>query len=520
MRKRFSFLVAVILAVTVLSPGVATGVPTFGGYVGSWQMSAGEGFGIGPANATAGPLVEYGGDLYAAVANESGCQVWMKGAGGWTKVSGQPGFDDANNQAIARMVTFDGKLYAGTANRSTGCEVWEYDGNTWTQRNTDGFGKGSNIGVTAMEVFDGKLYVGVANLNISLFGADSNGGEIYSYDGGAPWNEEMTGGFDDTKNMAVSSLEIYKGSLYAGTTRVEITTEIIDFSYIKATLTSLGCELRKLVGANWSKIAGDGFTDVRNAAVSAMEVFDGKLYVGTTNGDATAMIDILTQEVSEYDYDTDGLYVYTYDGNSISEEIGGGFDSPDEFSINEMAAMDVTGSDMLLVGVGRVEGMGRLMAFDGSDWFPGALDGFGNTDNRAIAGIAAFGGKAYAGTGNDTAGCEVWFGTPPASRGELSETWYLAEGCTNGGFETWVLVQNPGDEEATAQLTFMTGAGEVAGPTLELLPNSRQSIDVGLTVPNEWDVSTKVTADRPVIAERSVYWNNRIGGHDSIGARI
>ncbi|RJP31699.1 MAG: hypothetical protein C4536_07435, partial [Actinobacteria bacterium] len=32
--------------------------------------------------------------------------------------------------------------------------------------------------------------------------------------------------------------------------------------------------------------------------------------------------------------------------------------------------------------------------------------------------------------------------------------WYLAEGCTQGGFETWVLVQNPGDTPAQATLTF------------------------------------------------------------------
>ncbi|MCG2796855.1 MAG: DUF5719 family protein, partial [Actinomycetia bacterium] len=101
-----------------------------------------------------------------------------------------------------------------------------------------------------------------------------------------------------------------------------------------------------------------------------------------------------------------------------------------------------------------------------------------------------------------------------------SSVWYLAEGSTNGGFETWVLVQNPGDEKVTAQLSFMTGAGEVAGPTLELEPHTRRSVDVGVTVPGEWDVSTKVTADHPVIAERSVYWNDRIGGHDSIGAVI
>ncbi|MBU4490200.1 MAG: hypothetical protein KKE79_06150, partial [Actinobacteria bacterium] len=468
MKKRFSFLVAVILAVAVLSPGVAMGAPPPGGYVGSWQLSAEGGFGVGPENTAAVPLVEYDGDLYAGVSNENGCQVWVKGAGGWKQVN-QPGFGDADNEAVARMATFGGNLYAGTANQASGCEVWKYNGTVWTQVADGSFNKASNISVTAMEVFGGKLYVGVANFDMGSMKSD--GGEIHSYDGLA-WTAEMTDGFGDTRNMAVSSLATYGGTLYAGTTRVDIKTELIGFTRIKATLTSVGCELRKLSGAKWPKVAGDGFTDKRNAAVSAMEVFDGKLFIGTTNGDATATVDIVTQEVSEYSYETDGLCVYSYDDVSISEEIRGGFDCPDDFSANDMVTMDVSGRDMLLVGVGRVEGVGRLKAFDGSDWFAGALDGFGNPDNRAVSGVAVFDGKAYAGTGNDTSGCEVWFGTPPANRGELSETWYLAEGSTNGGFETWVLVQNPGDEKATAELMFMTGAGEVAGPTLELEPHS------------------------------------------------
>ena len=43
-------------------------------------------------------------------------------------------------------------------------------------------------------------------------------------------------------------------------------------------------------------------------------------------------------------------------------------------------------------------------------------------------------------------------------------TWYLAEGSTGEGFETWVLVQNPGDTAVTVDLTFMTSTGPVAGP--------------------------------------------------------
>ena len=99
-----------------------------------------------------------------------------------------------------------------------------------------------------------------------------------------------------------------------------------------------------------------------------------------------------------------------------------------------------------------------------------------------------------------------------------ANTWYMAEGTTNGGFETWVLIMNPGDSTAYVQVTYMTPSGERPGPSVSLAPKTRQSVNVADKVPNEWSVSTKVASDEPVIAERAVYWNNRIEGHESIGA--
>jgi hypothetical protein len=98
-----------------------------------------------------------------------------------------------------------------------------------------------------------------------------------------------------------------------------------------------------------------------------------------------------------------------------------------------------------------------------------------------------------------------------------SQTWYLAEGCTAGGFETWVLLQNPSDEKASAKVTYMTPQGEVSGPTANLEPGTRQTLNAANTVPDKWSVSTEVTSDKPIIAERATYWGDRSGGHDSIG---
>ena len=97
-----------------------------------------------------------------------------------------------------------------------------------------------------------------------------------------------------------------------------------------------------------------------------------------------------------------------------------------------------------------------------------------------------------------------------------SGNWFLAEGCTGPGFETWVLVQNPGTEPAHVNLTYQTATGPVAGPTATLDPNTRQTFDVGTTV-QTWDVSTRIQSDVPVVAERAMYGSGRKWAHDSFG---
>ncbi|MBC7248215.1 MAG: FG-GAP repeat protein [Actinobacteria bacterium] len=98
----------------------------------------------------------------------------------------------------------------------------------------------------------------------------------------------------------------------------------------------------------------------------------------------------------------------------------------------------------------------------------------------------------------------------------LSRIWYLAEGTTAWGFETWVLVQNPNPFQVTANVTFMKPGGATQSLSVPVDGNSRFTINVNALVP-ESDVSTRVEATAPVICERAMYWNNRAGGHDTIG---
>jgi hypothetical protein len=93
--------------------------------------------------------------------------------------------------------------------------------------------------------------------------------------------------------------------------------------------------------------------------------------------------------------------------------------------------------------------------------------------------------------------------------------WYLAEGSTAGGMETFILVQNPGDQEARVRLEFITENGPQAGPTAVLPPNTRFTWKANDFI-TSFNVSTAVYSDQPVVAERAMYGNNRTWAHDSI----
>ena len=106
----------------------------------------------------------------------------------------------------------------------------------------------------------------------------------------------------------------------------------------------------------------------------------------------------------------------------------------------------------------------------------------------------------------------VTLGTPmPLPR------WYLAEGTTAWGFETFILVQNPNDAPCTVTLTFMRPDGSSLSPTYTVPANARFTVKVNDVVAGS-DVSTLVSGSLPVIAERAMYWGARDGGHCTVGA--
>ena len=97
-----------------------------------------------------------------------------------------------------------------------------------------------------------------------------------------------------------------------------------------------------------------------------------------------------------------------------------------------------------------------------------------------------------------------------------AKTWYLAEGSSAWGFECWLLIGNPNNQEATATVTYMIEGEEPQVFEKKIPAQSRKTYNMAGDI-GAADAAIKVQADIPVIGERAMYRNNRREGHDSIG---
>jgi subtilisin family serine protease len=109
---------------------------------------------------------------------------------------------------------------------------------------------------------------------------------------------------------------------------------------------------------------------------------------------------------------------------------------------------------------------------------------------------------------NDQGGHDTLATADPA------KTWYLAAGSSRTGFDTWVLVENPGPAPATVKVSFVTDAGVVISQPLFVLPHARTSLYTNPLIPNA-TFGMRVDSDQPIVVERAVYFDGGRAGFDS-----
>lgn len=98
--------------------------------------------------------------------------------------------------------------------------------------------------------------------------------------------------------------------------------------------------------------------------------------------------------------------------------------------------------------------------------------------------------------------------------------WYLPDGQTTIGWETWTLIQNPNASPVTVEISYLTPSGQGDIVFTDTIPaNSRKTYNMGSRIMNQRAAALvkSKTSGKGIIVERSMYWNNRGVGTCTIG---
>jgi thermitase len=204
----------------------------------------------------------------------------------------------------------------------------------------------------------------------------------------------------------------------------------------------------------------------------------------------------------------------TAPGASILSTVPGGYQ---EMSGTSMASPVVAGCASLLLA--------RNPSYSPSQ-VEKALEG-GATDLGVAGFDSTFGyGKVNAYAALDSSQPDPGPEPPPGEdpqnpAGEGSLVWYLAEGYTGPGYQTYVLVQNPNAEAASLKAEYVDSSGSYIVEHYSLAGQSRLTLDLNAILPAS-EVSTCISSTNGVgvVVERSMYFKSdgRDDGHCSEGS--
>ena len=98
-------------------------------------------------------------------------------------------------------------------------------------------------------------------------------------------------------------------------------------------------------------------------------------------------------------------------------------------------------------------------------------------------------------------------------------TFYLPDGETSNGRETWTLVQNPNGSAVSVKISYLLPEGGEKTLTDSVPANSRKTYFMADTVPDGRAavMVSSLTSGKKIMVERAMYWNDRGAGTDTIG---
>lgn len=108
-----------------------------------------------------------------------------------------------------------------------------------------------------------------------------------------------------------------------------------------------------------------------------------------------------------------------------------------------------------------------------------------------------------------TAAGQLRGGSESAGVTAAATKWFLAEGATGTFFDTFVLLSNPQNTPAQVTLEYLLDTGDTVSVRKTIAANGRLTTNIEMEEDVRLQnaaVSTVVTSDVPIIAERSMYW--------------
>jgi len=236
----------------------------------SWASEDTAGFG-NASNDSINSLIAHAGRLFAGTNNSDKAQIWTcDDSGSCVQENLGAGFD-ANNDSVSAIAVHNGRLYVGTDNPTDNSEVWQFVASgDWTAADdVNGFTNSSNNqAVSALLSNNSQL----DNAGLLAATRNSNGAEIWKYEGNDVWTQIADSGAANTEAMSMTS---YNGQVFVGTKN------------------SNGCLVYKQGDGltDWDQAGSAGLLDSAYTECRALAVYNGNLFalLGKTSGAGSAV---------------------------------------------------------------------------------------------------------------------------------------------------------------------------------------------------------------------------------------
>jgi hypothetical protein len=334
-------------------------------------------------------MAEYQGRLYAMTRNEAqGTEVWRTSGTGWEQVLFPGGITNGIygntriNNVWARMIVFNGKLYFGFSSGlqganlgSTGCEIWRYDGTTWEpviSDKRDVEESGATTGIDSCALNDGSSTATITDSAKAWATNQWAGGVLQITSGSGKYRKFII--ISNTASTLTIQQNEKAGSYNSSGQETEFTncaskTYNNPFPFYSYTLGAVAVGDTYEIGMGYDE---NGFGEPWNKTITAMRLFNNRLYVSTglnyeyggqvwytENGDdwyVTQATNGLVNSFGNFHTDT------TYPGGK----------KPVSSSVTDLVVSSASGTPVLYAGgtgtTGNLGGCSRMAKLTDSGW--------------------------------------------------------------------------------------------------------------------------------------------------------